>query len=153
MYVGLQGFYKTYFSDMPNLEAASETFFKQNRLGGSNPLFYNGWRGWPKEAKQDSMLSWFADFTEKLAAFVESCNSALARKRRPLAKPNEPITGSVGIWKIDISFVDDPSAGKDLRCYWSQILVPGELKSNLSANRPSKARLDLGRYAREVLTA
>ena len=31
--------------------------------------------------------------------------------------------------------------------------MPGELKSNPSADRPSEARLDLGRYAREVLAA
>ncbi|KAK4095776.1 hypothetical protein N658DRAFT_570173 [Parathielavia hyrcaniae] len=145
MYVGLQDFYKSYFGDVPNLETASETFFKQNCLGGSNPLFSNGWRSWPKEAKQDDVLSWFADFTEKLAAFAESCNSAPAHKRRPLAKPNETIAGSVGKRKMDIGFVDDPSAGKDSRCHWSQILVPGELKSNPSADRPSEARLDLGR--------
>ncbi|KAK4097754.1 hypothetical protein N658DRAFT_500058, partial [Parathielavia hyrcaniae] len=139
MYVGLQDFYKSYFGD--------------NCLGGSNPLFCNGWRGWPKEAKQDDVLSWFADFTEKLAAFVESCNSAPVHKRRPLAKPDQPIAGSVGKRKMDIGFVDDPNAGKDSRCHWSQILVPGELKSNPSADRPSEARLDLGRYAREVLAA
>ncbi|KAK4095936.1 hypothetical protein N658DRAFT_519472 [Parathielavia hyrcaniae] len=153
MYVGLQDFYKTYFGDVPNLETASETFFRQNCLGGSNPLFCNGWRGWPEEAKQDDVLSWFADFTEKLAAFAESCNSAPAHKRRPLAKPDQPIAGSVGKRKMDIGFVDDPSAGKDSRCHWSQILVPGELKSNPSADRHSEARLDLGRYAREVLAA
>jgi hypothetical protein len=54
---------------------------------------------------------------------------------------------------MDIGFVDDPKAGKDSRCHWSQILVPGELKSNPSADRPSEARLDLGRYAREVFAA
>ncbi|KAK4248230.1 hypothetical protein C7999DRAFT_40513 [Corynascus novoguineensis] len=101
MYVGLRDFYKTYFGD----------------------------RGWPEEAKQDDVLSWFADFTKKLAAF----------KRRPLAKPDEPIAGSVAKRKIDIGF--------------TQILVPGELKSNPSADTPSEARLDPGRYAREVLAA
>jgi hypothetical protein len=152
MYVDLRDFHKTYFGGVPNLEPASETFFK-DCLEGSNPLFDNGWMGWPEEAKQDDVLSWFAGFTEKLAAFAESCNSAPPHKRRPLAKPNEPIAGSVGKRKMDIGFVDDPKAGKDSRCHWSQILVPGELKSNPSADRPSEARLDLGRYAREVLAA
>jgi hypothetical protein len=152
MYVDLRDFHKTYFGDVANLETASKTFFK-DCLEGSNPLFSDGWRGWPEEAKQDDVLSWFADFTEKLAAFAESCNSALAHKRRPLAKPDEPIAGSVGKRKMDIGFVDDPKAGKDSRCHWSQILVPGELKSNPSADRPSEARLDLGRYAREVFAA
>ena len=54
---------------------------------------------------------------------------------------------------MDIGFVDDPEAGKDSRCRWSQILVPGELKSNPSADTASKAWFDLGRYAREVLAA
>ena len=152
MYVDLRDFHKTYFGDVPNLETASKTFFK-SCLEGSNPLFGNGWRGWPEEARQDDVLSWFADFTEKLAAFAESYNSAPAYKRRPLAKPDEPIAGSVGKRKMDIGFVDNPSAGKDSRCDWTRILVPGELKSNPSADRPSEARLDLGRYAREVLAA
>ncbi len=54
---------------------------------------------------------------------------------------------------MDIGFVDDPSAGVDSKCHWSQILIPGELKNNPSADRASKAWLDLGRYAREVLAA
>ncbi|KAK4243176.1 hypothetical protein C7999DRAFT_44951 [Corynascus novoguineensis] len=152
MYVGLQDFHKAYFGDVPNLETASKTFF-EDCLEGSNPLFSNGWKGWPEEAKQDDVLSWFADFTEKLAAFAESYNSAPTHKRRPLAKPGEPIAGSVAKRKMDIGFVDDPNAGKNSRCDWTQILVPGELKSNPSADTPSEARLDLGRYAREVLAA
>ena len=99
------------------------------------------------------MLSWFADFTEKLAVFVESYNSAPAYKRRLLAKPDEPIAGSVGKQKMDIGFMDDLSTGKDSRYDWTRILIPGELKSNPSADRPLEARLDLGRYAREVLAA
>ncbi|KAI3574037.1 hypothetical protein IWW34DRAFT_885079 [Fusarium oxysporum f. sp. albedinis] len=67
--------------------------------------------------------------------------------------PNKPIQGSTGERKLDIGFVKDTSAGKDSRCRWSQILVPGELKSNPSADKASMAWLDLGRYAREVLVA
>lgn len=152
LYVGLPDFHKTYFGGVPNLETASRTFF-EDCCEGSDPLFRNGWRGWPKEAKQEDVLSWFADFTEKLAAFAERNNSAPAHKRRPLAKPDEPIAGSVAKRKMDIGFVDDPSAGKNSRCDWTQILVPGELKSNPSADTPSEAGLDLGRYAREVLAA
>ncbi|KAL2257850.1 hypothetical protein VTK26DRAFT_9081 [Humicola hyalothermophila] len=152
LYIGIRDFHKTYFGDVPNLETASKAFFK-DCLEGSNPLFGDGWRGWPEEAKQDDVLSWFADFTEKLASFAESYDSVPAYKRRPPAKPNEPIAGFVGKPKMDIGFVDDPSAGKNSRCDWTQILVPGELKSNPSADRPSEAQFDLGRYAREVLAA
>ncbi|KAM5350178.1 hypothetical protein ACJ41O_006683 [Fusarium nematophilum] len=152
MYVGLRNFHDTYFGDVAGLRIASEAFFQQCQEG-SNPLFEDGWRGWPKDAKQDDVLSWFADFCEKLAAFAEEKKLIPTRQRRPLAKPNEPIDGSVGKRKMDVGFVKDPEARKDSRCHWSQILVPGELKSNRSADKASEAWLDLGRYAREVLAA
>ncbi|PHH49261.1 hypothetical protein CFIMG_006234RA [Ceratocystis fimbriata CBS 114723] len=90
MYVGLCKFHETYFGNVADLETASETFFKQCQEG-SNPLFDEGWSGWPKDAKQDDVLSWFADFTEKLSIFAEGSKSTSTRQRRPLAKPNEPI--------------------------------------------------------------
>ncbi|KAK7414966.1 hypothetical protein QQZ08_012468 [Neonectria magnoliae] len=151
MYVGLRNFHETYFGDVADLETASEAFFKQCHEG-SNPLFDDGWSGWPEDAKQDDVLSWFVDFSEKLAAFAES-NKSTPACRRPLAKPNEPIDGSIGKRKMDVGFVNDPEARKDSRCHWSQILVPGELKSNRSADKASETWLDLGRYAREVLAA
>lgn len=152
MYVGLRDFHKTYFGDVRNLQTASETFFS-HCLEGSNPLFHDGWSGWPKEAKQEEVLSWFTDFTERLATFAEGYDNAPVRKRRSLAKnPDQPIAGSVGKRKMDIGFVDNLSAVNDSRCD-CQMLVPGELKSNPSADRPSEAWLDLGRYAREVLAA
>ncbi|RSL43016.1 hypothetical protein CEP51_016410 [Fusarium floridanum] len=152
MYVGLRNFHETYFGDVPGLEMASDAFFKQCQEG-SNPLFDSGWGGWPEDAKQDDVLSWFADFSEKLTAFAQGNTSIPTRERRPLAKPNEPIDGSIGKRKMDVGFVNDAEAKKDSRCHWSQILVPGELKSNRSSDKASDAWLDLGRYAREVLAA
>jgi hypothetical protein len=38
MYVGLRNFHETYFGDAPDLEMASDAFFKQCQEG-SNPLF------------------------------------------------------------------------------------------------------------------
>ncbi|KAJ4307318.1 hypothetical protein N0V88_000701 [Collariella sp. IMI 366227] len=152
MYVDLRDFHKTYFGSVPNLASASKMFF-DGCLEGSSPLFDGGWRGWPEGAKQDDVLSWFANFSDRLAAFAKRYESAPTHRRRPLAKPDEPIAGSIAERKMDIGFVDDPRAEKDSRCHWSQILVPGELKSNPSADIPSKAWLDLGRYAREVLAA
>jgi len=84
---------------------------------------------------------------------AEDHKSTPKHQRRPLAQPNKPIQGSIAERKLDIGFVNDPMAGKNFRCHWSQILVPGELKSNPSADTASKAWLDLGRYAREVLAA
>ncbi|KAM0584291.1 hypothetical protein ACHAP6_007485 [Verticillium nonalfalfae] len=151
MYVGLPGFHKAYFGRVVDLDTASRAIF-QKCEEGRNPLFREGWTSWPNDANQDGVLSWFADMSDKLAAFAESYKPTLTC-RRPLAQPNKPIHGSTAERKLDIGFVNDPQARSDSRCCWSQILVPGELKSNPSADIASKAWLDLGRYAREVLTA
>lgn len=132
MYVRLPRFYETFFGSVAGLEAASEAVFKKC-VEGDNPLFSAGWRGWRKDANQDDVLNWFAELSDKLAAFGEDYNPTPGGRRRPLAQPNQPIQGSAGERKMDIGFVNDPGAGKDSRCYWSQILVPGELKSDLSA--------------------
>ncbi|KAK1465245.1 hypothetical protein CTAM01_17061 [Colletotrichum tamarilloi] len=58
--------------------------------------------------------------------------------------------GSTADRRLDVGFVDDL---KGPPYHWKQILVPGELKSNPSADTASKAWIDLGRYAREVLAA
>ncbi|ORY59944.1 uncharacterized protein BCR38DRAFT_350524 [Pseudomassariella vexata] len=152
MYIGLPHFYDTFFDDVADLKTASEAFFEQC-IGGTDPFFEDGWRGWPPDARQDDVLTWFTGFCEELAAFAEGRENRPMRQPRLLAKPNELIDGSVGKRKMDIGFVSNPRAGKDTRCQWSQILVPGELKSNPAADKPSEAWLDLGRYAREVLAA
>ncbi|KAJ3453073.1 hypothetical protein MRS44_018728 [Fusarium solani] len=154
MYVGLRHFHNTYFGGVVGLDAVSEAFFDQC-IEGSDPLFEDGWKGWPEDANQDDVLSWFSDFSDKLAAFADGHGSISTHqhRRRPLTQPNKPIQGSTGEHKLDVGFVKNTKAGKDSRCHWSQILVPGELKSNPSADKASMAWLDLGRYAREVLTA
>ncbi|KAH7007912.1 uncharacterized protein B0I36DRAFT_370622 [Microdochium trichocladiopsis] len=152
LYVGLPRFCETYFGRVAGLETAAEAVFKECK-GGSNPLFHEGWSGWPKDANQDDVLSWFAGLCEKLAAFAEHHGSNPACRRRPLAQPNKPIRGSTGERKLDVGFVNDTKADKDSQCHWSRVLVPGELKSNPLADTASKAWLDLGRYAREVLAA
>ena len=144
LYVGLRHFHKKFFGSVRGLETASKAVFKKCKEG-SSPLFNEGWSGWPKDANQDDVLNWFADLNGQLVALAEEYTSTLSRRqrhrRRPLAQPNKPIQGSPGERKMDIGFVSDPGAGRDSRCHWSQILVPGELKSNPSADIPSKACL------------
>ncbi|RSL39791.1 hypothetical protein CEP51_016769, partial [Fusarium floridanum] len=154
MYVGLRHFHNTYFGGVVGLDAVSEAVFDQC-IEGSDPLFEDGWKGWPEDANQDDVLSWFSDFSDKLATLADGYGSISTHqhRRRPLAQPNKPIQGSTGERKLDVGFVKDTNARQDSRCHWSQILVPGELKSNPSADKASMAWLDLGRYAREVLAA
>ncbi|KAK0718106.1 hypothetical protein B0T26DRAFT_741181 [Lasiosphaeria miniovina] len=70
--------------------------------------------------------------------------------------------GSRGKRSVDIGFVKDdftydptadPTAGKVFRYHLSHALVPGELKSNPSADIPSIAMISIATYAREVLSA
>ncbi|KAH7304473.1 hypothetical protein B0I35DRAFT_445302 [Stachybotrys elegans] len=150
MYVGLPRFHETFFGAVPELDRASETVFKKC-LEGDDPLFHEGWRDWPADANQDGVLSWLSTVIGELEDLANEHKPTTTVRRRPLAQPNKPIQGSTAERKLDVGFVNDPDAQKDSRCHWSQILVPGELKSNPSADTASKAWLDLGRYAREVL--
>ncbi|KAJ5215349.1 uncharacterized protein N7498_001756 [Penicillium cinerascens] len=152
LYVGLLHFRSTFFGAISGLQTGSEAVFQRCKEG-SDPLFVDGWKGWPNDANQEKVLSWFADLSEKLATISADYNHMTAHLRRPLAQPNKPIQGSTAERKLDVGFVSDVDAKKDTHCHWSQILVPGELKSNPAADSASKAWLDLGRYAREVLAA
>ncbi|KAK4134878.1 hypothetical protein BT67DRAFT_378402 [Trichocladium antarcticum] len=152
LYVGVSRFRETYFGGVAGLEAAANAVFDKCTQD-SNPLFRGGWRGWPTDANQDAVLVWFADLSEKLASLGDEHMPIPRRGRRPLAQPNQPIQGSTAERKLDIGFVDNAEASVNSRCHWSQILIPGELKRNPSADVASKAHLDIGRYAREVLTA
>jgi len=109
LYVGLPRFRETYFGGVAGLETAAEAVFKEF-MGGGNPLFDEGWSGWPKDANQDDALSWFANLCEKLAALAEHRRSNPAYRRRLLAQPNKPIRGSTGERKLDVSFVNDTKA-------------------------------------------
>ncbi|KAI1300772.1 hypothetical protein F5Y03DRAFT_223623 [Xylaria venustula] len=152
MYVGLRNFHEAYFGGVAGLKTTSHAVFNKC-MEGSNPLFSReGWSGWPSDANQDSVLRWFTDISEKLATLAKEYNPTPTR-RRPLVQPNKPIQGSTAERKIDVGFVSSDEAIRNGKCHWSQILIPGELKSNPSADTASKAWLDIGRYVREVLFA
>ncbi|KAJ2906934.1 hypothetical protein MKZ38_009797 [Zalerion maritima] len=153
MFVGIPGFHERFFGGVAELDTVSELVFKRC-VKGDKPLHSGGaWTGWPHNAKEEEVLSFFAQLSDQLEKFAEEFRSTPTTRRRPLAQPTKPIQGSTAHRKLDIGFVNDPEAGKDSRCHWSQILVPGELKSNSSADTTAKAWLDLGRYARKVLAA
>ncbi|PZC89281.1 hypothetical protein A1F95_10409 [Pyrenophora tritici-repentis] len=154
LYVGIPGFFDAFFGDVPGLRPAAQAVFDKCQ-GGDSPLYRlaSGWQGWPKGAKEKDVLSWFAPLTDRLLDLAEGHRPVSGIRRRPLAQPHQPLLGSTADRKLDIGFVDDPNAGVNSKCRWSHILIPGELKSNPLADKASKAWLDLGRYAREVLAA
>lgn len=152
LYVEVCDFRSIFLEGVDGLAAASDAVFKRC-TEGDDVLFTDGWKGWPSDANQEDVLSWLADISETLAEMSREYIPTPSSSRRALAQPNKTFGGSTADRKLDIGFVSDASASKNTRCQWSQILVPGELKSNPAADMASKAWLDLGRYAREVLAA
>nr|ODN88251.1 hypothetical protein L203_02860 [Cryptococcus depauperatus CBS 7841] len=148
---GLSGFHDIFFGNVEGLETAAAAVF-QSCTSGSDPLFQDGWKGWPTNANEDAVLVWFKDVTANLVAFAEGYRP-LQTHRRLLVEPSKPIKDSTGERKLDIGLVSGPEARSGPRYHWSQILVPGELKSDPSADTTNETRLVLGRYAREVLSA
>ncbi|KAH6883929.1 serine/threonine-protein kinase Sgk2 [Thelonectria olida] len=156
LYVGLPNFHKTFFGDVPNLDTLSEAVFGRC-TEGENPLFQEGWSGWPAGAKESDVLTWFGDLIPKLEAFAGDRISTPAARRKLLAQPRTPLGGSTGKRSMDIGFVNSDITynpdSEDSRYRWSHILVAGELKSNPKADKASIAWIDLATYAREVLAA
>ena len=154
LYVDVPDFSKAYFGSILGLRPAAQAVFDKCKEGES-PLYRveSGWQGWPEGAKEKDVLSWIVTFRDQLLDLAEGHWPVSRVRRRTLVQPHQPLQGSTANRKLDIGFVDDPNAGVDSKCHWSQILIPGELKSNPLADKASKAWLDLGRYAREVLAA
>lgn len=154
IYVGVHGFSEAFLGQVAGLGLAAQAVFEKCKEG-DNPLYQEegGWQSWPEGAMETDVLSWFTQLTDQLLYFTGEDRPALGVRRRPLTQPHQPLQSSTADRKLDVGFVDDPSAEVNSKCHWSQILVPGELKCNPSADIVSKAWLDIGRYAREVLAA
>ncbi|OAQ57431.1 FunK1 protein kinase [Pochonia chlamydosporia 170] len=156
LYVGLPNFHEAFFGDMPELDVVSEAVFRKC-TEGDNPLFKEGWSGWPARAKESDVLTWIDGLILKLEVFAGDRISTSPARRKLLAQPRTPLEGSTGKRSMDIGFVDSEITYKpdttDSRYRWAHILVAGELKSNPKADIPSIAWIDLARYAREVLAA
>ncbi|KAF5133789.1 hypothetical protein E5D57_004416 [Metarhizium anisopliae] len=156
LYVGLTNFHEAFFGDIPGLDIVSEAVFRKC-TEGNNPLFKDGWSGWPARAKESDVLAWIDGLILKLEVFAGDRIPTSAARRKLLAQPRTPLEGSTGKRSMDIGFVDSEITYKpdnpDSRYRWAHILVAGELKSNPKADIASIAWIDLARYAREVLAA
>ena len=154
LYAGVPGFFDAYFGSVPGLELVAQAVFDKCKEG-DNPFYQekSGWKGWPKDALERDVLKWFGPLTSQLLDFAKVYQPASGHRRRPLARPNKSMKGSTARRKLDVGFVDDPTASSETEHHWSQILIPGELKSNPAADTTSAAWVDLGRYVREVLAA
>lgn len=150
----IPGFYAAYFDDVEGLGSIAQTVFESCKTGDS-PLYReeSGWKDWPDNADEKSVLKWLTTVIDQVVQLAETHDPSRKVVRRPLAQPDRPIGESASKRKLDIGFVDDTHTTPTRRYKWSQILVPGELKNDQQYDNPSGARLDLARYAREVLSA
>ncbi len=154
LYVGVPGFIEAFFGDVQGLQTASVAVFEKC-TEGDNPRYNEniGWRDWPKSANEKDVLKWLVDLVDVFLDFAKEQALAPKAQRRLVTQPHQPLQGSTAERKLDLGFVDSQAATKHSGYHWSQILVPGELKSNPGFDNSSNAWLDLGRYAREVLAA
>ncbi|KKZ63527.1 hypothetical protein EMCG_02152 [[Emmonsia] crescens] len=152
MYVDIPGFHDAFFEDILELQTKAQAVFERCKEG-EDPLYREGtgWRGWPEGAKEAPVLAWMSEVIDKVIQFFEERTPDETVRRRPLAQPHKPLQGSTAGRKLDIGFMDGADPLEDGKYAWLQILVPGELKNDPGCE--TQSRLDLGRYAREVLAA
>ncbi|KAF7863216.1 hypothetical protein EAF04_007298 [Stromatinia cepivora] len=149
--VDLPDFFNTFFEPIPKLSEIAEIVFhmcKDSEL----PLYREGtgWVEWPNDCQESNVLGWLKSCIEQLLLFASERGFRPDKDRRCLATPDKSIPGSVSPRKLDIGFTYGSS---DEPVNWSQILVPGELKSNPVEENHSATWLDLVKYVREVFRA
>ncbi|KAH2786354.1 hypothetical protein KXW38_004759 [Aspergillus fumigatus] len=154
IYVGIPDFYDAYFGGVDDLDKASAAVLRRCKEG-DRPLFSegNGWRDWPDGAKEKEVLDWLSALIDVAREIATEEGFTTAPYRTVLAQPGQPLQGSTADRKLDIGLVRKTDVTSNTRYHWSHVLVLGELKSNPSADTASRTWRDLGRYAREVLTA
>ena len=148
-HICVPGFFEAFVEDESGRKQAAQAVLDKCKEGDS-PLYRveSGWQSWPESAKEGDVLNWFVTLIDQLLCFAEEHLLVPRSRRRVLAQPHRVLEGSTANCELDVGFVDDPNAGADSKCHRSDILIPGELTSNPSADTMSKAWLDLSRYAR-----
>ncbi|KAI9777873.1 MAG: hypothetical protein M1839_008550 [Geoglossum umbratile] len=146
LYIDIPGFFDAFFGEVTNLESVTEAVFRKCQEG-ENPLYKEGkgggWRDWPKDAVEDEVLEWFKKLIDMLLEFARENHAVPNIQRRPLGQPSQHLLGSTLKRKLDIGFSNGTKTNESLPYDWLQILVPGELKSNLSTDRRTDTWLDL----------
>ncbi|MCJ1285804.1 hypothetical protein MMC26_005145 [Xylographa opegraphella] len=154
LYIDVPGFYEAFYGKISRLEENAGAVFQKCKEGDV-PLYREGtgWSNWPKGAQEMDVLKWFSEQVQLFRNFAEGLISAPATSRGLLTQPSKALKGSTAERKLDIGFVENLNAGRNAPYQWSQVLVPGELKSNPASDMATQTWLDLARYVREVLIA
>jgi hypothetical protein len=155
LYIGVPGFEEAFFGGVLNLQSIAKTVYEKCQEG--DDLLFNkeagGWKGWPSDAKEANVLKWFQWVMKKFLNLAAQSYALPSPRMRILRQPNKPVPGSVSKRKLDLGFVHKTKKLGEAEYDWSQILIPGELKSNPKEDTHESTWLDLARYAREVFIA
>ncbi|PYH88282.1 hypothetical protein BO71DRAFT_365724 [Aspergillus ellipticus CBS 707.79] len=152
IHIGVQAFYDSYLGVIDGLGETGAAVFRRCQED-RGPLFNSdGWRDWPRRASEREVLTWLSTIVTHLRDIAREEGFALPSQRTVLAQPDRSLEGSTADRKLDVGIVRHSDTTNQTYA-WSDILVPGELKSNPKDDLASKTWRDLGRYAREVLTA
>ncbi|KAL6228841.1 hypothetical protein BDW75DRAFT_250535 [Aspergillus navahoensis] len=156
IYVDDQEFAEVFFGNITGLEAASATIMSRC-TDGDEPLYNDstGWRDWPPSAQEKEVLQWLTRTVNLFREYLRETDvdHGCFEDRSVLARPSQPLQESIASRKLDVAIVCHGQTKPQQRTHWSQVLVPGELKSNPDFDTVSKTWRDLGRYVREVFTA
>jgi serine/threonine protein kinase len=150
LHVGLHDLHETFFGGMSDLEEVSKLVF-QSCSKGDSPL-YDRQRGvWlcPGDIVDSS---WFSNAVKRVVNLAKEFWPDDAPLRL-FARPLKQFEGLIEEQKLDIGMVGDSRAEYYFKYPWSRILILGQLRNNSDSDGNTRAWLDLGRYAKEVMSA
>lgn len=147
---------------VPRMEEMVATVF-QKCQEGLHPLYNDeSWTDWPNECLEHEVSSWIRSSTDRFLEIAQKHGFLPSTQRQWIIDPHKTIRGSQANRKLDIGIVENkrsqkshaekiPEMNSDRD--WSDILFPGELKSNPNCSNHLSTWLDLSRYVREIFSA
>lgn len=152
-------FFSSLFQTIPNLVSAAKKVH-EICTQGEEPLYFEsnimtcGWKTMAPNREEDADWRWLSAIVEKIGAIADK-HVDIGRKIRkmPITHPKTKVQGSTDGPKLEVGFDRNPNAGRLSFCDWSQICIPGELRTFKSEVVPELDWLDFGRYAKRVLAA
>ncbi|KAF8847973.1 hypothetical protein BDZ45DRAFT_636317 [Acephala macrosclerotiorum] len=159
-------FFNKFFDGVSQLGEVAATVFERCKKA-ETPLYSEGigWVEWPEDCNESKVLRWLRQRIDQFLQFAHAEGFQPPTLRRCFATPNKPISGSISKRKLDVGIAYDrrnetpassallENTDDGLPCDWSDVLVPGELKSNPREDNYSSTWFDLSRYAREIFYA
>lgn len=122
-------------------------------------------KGFPLSWEETEVVPWFHNIIDKMVKIaleqLRNEKDLISRLecRQIISQPNNSLKGSKAVRTLDIGIAEihDPCNTRTVHginnmpiCHWREVLVPGELKSNLEKDKASGTWYDLAHRVREV---